>query len=88
MTLDEIRAMPTVIDNPAWRGGCGRDPRCYRCWECEKEARASGRGWHESLLRSYQVLRKAEAWLEAGTPPAVVLEMIRWAYEKPEPGEK
>ena len=40
------------------------------------------RGYHESLLRSYQVLQKAREWLLLGTPPSVVLEMIGDAYDE------
>lgn len=84
MTLDELRGFTDLYAFPL-RGGCGRDERCYRCWECEKEDRERGTGVHESVFRSYQVLKKVEEWLEAGAPPSVVLEMIRFAYDRDKP---
>jgi len=33
-------------------------------------------GWHESLLRSYQILTKVKDLLDKGTPSSVVRELI------------
>jgi hypothetical protein len=33
-------------------------------------------GWHESVLRAYNILRKTKALLSKGVPPDVVLELI------------
>ena len=33
-------------------------------------------GWHESILRSYQIVQKVKELLEAQTPTAVILEII------------
>lgn len=33
-------------------------------------------GYHESVLRAYQIVRKVKALLELGTPSSVILEMI------------
>lgn len=34
------------------------------------------KGWHESLMRSYHIVKKVKALLAQDTAPAVVLELI------------
>ena len=41
-------------------------------------------GWHESLLRSYQILQKVKELLGKGTPPDVVLELIEFMESRHE----
>lgn len=43
---------------------------------------SGARSWHESVVRSYQVLEKARDWLKRGAPGSVVLEMIEDAYSE------
>lgn len=38
-------------------------------------------GWHESLLRSFQVLQKVKHLLSINTPAEVILEIIEEAGE-------
>jgi len=42
-----------------------------------------GQKYHESLLRSFQVLEATKDWLRLGTPPQVVLMLIEECYAKP-----
>ena len=39
-------------------------------------------GWHESLLRSYQIVQKVRELLEKKTPTEVILELIDTMEEK------
>jgi hypothetical protein len=64
MTYDEIRAIPTSLSLERV------------CEMAENRERCAG--WHESVLtRAYHTLQKTISLLEEGTPPSVVLELIR-----------
>lgn len=39
-------------------------------------------GFHESLLKSYQVLQLVKVWLELRVPAEVILDAINHAYER------
>ena len=52
-------------------------------WPTILENGPGGQRFHESVLRSYQVLQKARQWLLQGTPPGVVLEMIDHCMDAP-----
>lgn len=79
MRLDEVRQLPTTLDRVALtREYMGQDSS-FLYW-----LPTAPLGWHESLLRSYHIVRKVKELLEQGTPPAVVLELIE-LMEAPTP---
>ncbi len=46
----------------------------------ERERTATG--WHESLLRSYRILRQVKTMLERGDSPETIGEFIDWAEHR------
>jgi hypothetical protein len=69
MDFDEIRNFPTVLTTDCVRKDVTVFPE-------GASFEFSSTGWHESLLRSYQIVEKVKWLLERGTPSAVVLELI------------
>lgn len=72
---NQVEVNPTYLTISALR----EFPTSLTRQEAEAALERSGSltGWHESLLRSFQVLQKTKHLLAIGTPAEVVLEIIQ-----------